>query len=132
MRRARRCRRYDRADSLLVVHLGAVGHDLLELVAVVLGRPIFSRDGVLVLLVRVDRLFAHACPLPPTPGATTARRCATSRRASSRRRARVGSAPRSGGRTRAGCWGSRRRRAPSPATPRAEARAGAAAQPTGR
>src|SRR4051795_11730629 len=130
MRHERRDRLRVRSRSLLVVHLGAVGHDLLELVTVSLGWLI-----VLVLLIGVhrlfgvDRLFAHACPLPPTPAATTAHRCARARRASSHRPALAGSARRSDARTRAGCWGSPRRRAPSAAARRAAARGDAAAVP---
>src|SRR3954469_445970 len=133
MRRAPRDRQRGRSRSLLVVHLGAVGHDLLERIAMLLGRLI-----VLVLLigvhrlVGVDRLLAHVCPLPPTPAATTARRCARARRASSRRRARAGSARRSDARTRAGCWGSPRRTAPSAATPPNAVRDDAVAVPPAR
>src|SRR3954464_3597349 len=127
MRRARRDRQRGRSRSLLVVHLGAVGHDLLERIAMLLGRLI-----VLILLVGVDRLLAHACPLPPTPAATTARRCARARRASSHRRARAASARRSDVRTRAGCWGSPRRTAPSGGAPPDVAQGDAAAVPPGR
>src|SRR4051794_10688935 len=93
---------------------------------------LLGRLIVLILLVGVDRLLAHACPLPPTPAATTARRCPRGRRASSRRRARAGSARRSGARTRAGCWGSPRRTAPSGATPPDVAQVAAAAVPPSR